>query len=369
MNRTFEFKSMKTFAAPRLVICLVISMTQSLEALRLVSSNMDGLRLNPEPHDVDSQSASMFTMGTNEPLRTSKRSNDMLDEYISNYEKMQFSRHDASEKSISIIESDGFFDEPDGLWAARKQRHINQMHMQDILMTTCPDEFLPSAKTCLEGCVGKKADCVGNIFWQTHYEPSFSCLLEERVGAQGEGGKWICDPNKIQAQENCLVYSIGSNGQYDFEEHVHNHISSKCEIHTIDMNPWQTYTKNAPPEYVTYHVNTIGPKPHTPIDKLVKTLGHTDREIDIFKIDCEGCEWKTYKSWFGKGVRIRQVLVEIHGTGGGHKAHEFFNTLFDMGYVVFHKEPNTLGCGGECVEYAFVRLDPKFTRATNASLS
>lgn len=283
-------------------------------------------------------------------------------------------QHDRHLEALSMIESDGFFDEPDELWAKRKQRHINQMSMENMLMTTCPGRLHKLAKPCVEGCAGTEANCQGRFFFQVHYEPSFSCLLEERFGLPGDGGKWVCDPSKIRVRDNCLVYSIGSHGHYDFEEAVHDNISSKCDIHTVDMKHWRNYTTHAPPEYVTYHVNKIGPAPDTPIDALVTTLGHAGREIDILKIDCDGCEWVSYKSWFGEGVHIRQILVEIHGTKKertihSHAAHEFFTALFDMGYVIFHKEPNTLGCKGNCIEYAFVRLTPKFSRAKNADLS
>merc|ERR1712032_317171 len=114
--------------------------------------------------------------------------------------------------------------------------------MQSDLMTICPANVFEHARQCLVGCVGEPADCPPNIFWQTHYEPSFSCTFEERIGVQGEGGKWVCDPYKIQGKKDCLIYSIGSHGQYDFEESVHKHISSNCEIHTFDMNHWADYT-------------------------------------------------------------------------------------------------------------------------------
>merc|ERR1712094_50071 len=98
----------------------------------------------------------------------------------------------------------------------------------------------------------------------------------------------------------------------------------------------------------------------TPVPTIVHKLNHTGRSIDIFKIDCEGCEWNTYKSWFGSGVYI-QIQIELHGVNS--QTHAFFKFLFDLGYVIFHKESNTLGCSGSCIESSLLRLTPDFSRA------
>merc|ERR1719343_1299572 len=142
--------------------------------------------------------------------------------------------------------------EPDLVWEQRKLRHITQMAIQNEVMTTCPDDVFPMQRGCLPQCrknLETFPDCPPHVFWQVHYEPSFGCVFEERVGNAGEGGKWVCDPQRIKEKaetDGCLVYSIGSNGQFDFEESVHGSISRKCEIHTIDVNPWQYY-KSRPP--------------------------------------------------------------------------------------------------------------------------
>mmetsp|Transcript_17632 Transcript_17632/g.55830 ORF Transcript_17632/g.55830 Transcript_17632/m.55830 type:complete len:101 (-) Transcript_17632:18-320(-) len=99
------------------------------------------------------------------------------------------------------------------------------------------------------------------------------------------------------------------------------------------------------------------------MSQLVGELGHAGRRIDIFKIDCEGCEWETYESWLTSGVDIRQILVEMHWKHQTQVVHQVFEFLFARGYVVFHKEPNTFGCKGECIEYAFLKLHPAFNSA------
>jgi hypothetical protein len=36
-------------------------------------------------------------------------------------------------------------------------------------------------------------------------------------------------------------------------------------------------------------------------------LNHTGRTIDVFKIDCEGCEWNTYNIWFEAPVGLYKL--------------------------------------------------------------
>jgi len=263
----------------------------------------------------------------------------------------------------SMTESLGLISEDAETWQHRRDRQRRQMIVQEDVYRNHKN-------------MGPPKD-----FWQFHYEPTFSCPAEERMGSAGDGGKWVCEPYQLTKKaesanqdEGCLVYSVGSSGRYDFEQSVFDSISEKCEIHTFDLANWTQYTDVAPPSFMNYHVRTVGPEPNTPIPAIVKQLGHVNRTIDLFKIDCEGCEWETYKTWLGSGVDIRQILVEVHGgvwPGGGAmsghpppEVHDFFRTLFQLGYVVFHKEPNISGCQGACVEYAFVKLDPSFSQLT-----
>lgn len=43
----------------------------------------------------------------------------------------------------------------------------------------------------------------------------------------------LADPHRIAKSDDCLVYSIGSNNDFSFEEAVLKHIGQHCEIHTV----------------------------------------------------------------------------------------------------------------------------------------
>jgi hypothetical protein len=208
-------------------------------------------------------------------------------------------------------------------------------------------------------------------FYSDNYEPNFTCRQERRMGLLG-GGKWICDPHRIASSSStttpCLVYSIGSNGDTSFESTVKKEIGSHCEIHTFDMGDYEEPVQAVG---AIYHRWGISGKEFTDargqkfksLEQTVQELGHTGRTIDLFKIDCEGCEWSSYNAFFEGGITLRQILVEVHGgfssaTMPMPQAVDFFESLKDQGYVIFHKEPNIHWT--HCIEYSFLKLHPDF---------
>ena len=55
-------------------------------------------------------------------------------------------------------------------------------------------------------------------WFQNNWYPAVRCLDDKRLGAVGDGGKWVCDPDCLLKRSNCLVFSVGSKNQFDFEE-------------------------------------------------------------------------------------------------------------------------------------------------------
>jgi len=217
-------------------------------------------------------------------------------------------------------------------------------------------------------------------FWQANYEPTWTCPYERRLGFRSDGGKWICDPHRVFAQRKCLIYSIGSADQYDFENVVHAK-GPHCEIHTFEIG----LNQKPIPSYIRYHQIGIGGN-FTRNDRRYKTLyemvdlhGHRQRNIDILKIDIESSEYQVLTSHMfselaSRGVVIRQIAIEIHPLfiyrkrlppGETNRTHvysverirQLFNTFRRHKYAIYHKEPNIVnGNNGGLIEYGLIHL-------------
>ena len=71
--------------------------------------------------------------------------------------------------------------------------------------------------------------------WYAHnLPPVLNCFQMERVGGLDDGPKWTCDPHRLQSSSRCLIYSIGSAGQYQWELGLVERLGSHCEIHVFE---------------------------------------------------------------------------------------------------------------------------------------
>lgn len=221
---------------------------------------------------------------------------------------------------------------------------------------------------------------MGALWMLENVDPIFTCLHQRRIGGRGDGAKWVCDPHRLAEKEDCLIYSIGSAGQYQFEDGLISFLGKPhCEIHVFDPN--RSYARNKDPEKKNIHYHNWGLRSSyresptfgngyifkSALD-IVRDLGHEGRRIDIFKIDCEGCEWTTYKDWLNSKLDIRQILIETHISTHREDVpvNRFFREFVERGFLPFSKEANTHPNArpvGTLFEYGFVRLNPDFLGA------
>ena len=191
------------------------------------------------------------------------------------------------------------------------------------------------------------------------------------MGKLGDGGKWLCDPHRIP-KDDCLIYSIGSNGNFQFEEESLQHVSGSCGIHTFDL-PSKTkdtdFAVEAKKLGVNFHHWGLGLKEPNmqnmkTFKEIITDLKHGNKTIDLMKIDCEKCEYEQYwqwlKDWKELGMTVRQIMLEIHNSDLPHVVN-LFREFQKAGYVMFHKEANYIN-EGKAIEAAFLLLSPDFQK-------
>lgn len=266
--------------------------------------------------------------------------------------------------SLAYQQSLGYFDDiPNHQW----------MRAQEIHSKMFPNHFESNLYKFSSGTDNKdpkfmKQVKLANKWYGNSFHPEFHCPLAQRLPTDGyiDGPKWICDPHRLRNVSNCLIYSFGSNGKAEFEMGIQDETYRNCEIHTFD--PVSSNKRNgdfatALKGYATFHNWGLGtpddpnPKMKT-LQQTMQELGHVGRTIHIFKIDCEWCEWFTYRQWLEED--IRQILVETHNAPMPH-SKRFFYELHDAGFMIFSKEAN-YDNGAGAVEYGFVKLSIDFLR-------
>jgi Methyltransferase domain len=214
--------------------------------------------------------------------------------------------------AVATYESYGFFDDVDDEdWRRRQERarsHRHQMHLPS------QREVTPTTDSAR--------------WYMLNYYPLFTCPNQERVGGPGDGPKWVCDPLRLKREPAgavdtsssslrattsdssvtsnngttppCLVYSIGSQGNYVFEDGLVDLVGvGTCEIHVFDVFADYTRPNDAPNRGIHFHhvglgssYSDLGRKEgstYLTLQEVMHSLGHLNRTIDIFKIDCEHC--------------------------------------------------------------------------------
>lgn len=276
---------------------------------------------------------------------------------------------------IATKQSFGFFtDIRDSDWDIL--RRISSSRKKHVI----PDDenffFIADRKVKAQG--GK----VPNAWFQSHYEPDFSCMFKKRVGGNGlgDGPKWVCDPHRIVEQSEkrkqknpdrpgCLIYSIGSCGDFSFEISMQKMLGiNTCEVHTFDIDD---YSGKVPKDLnIFFHHwgidsktwQNVKGKSFKTIKETMQELNHFDMEaIDIFKIDCEGCEFDTYSNWLDEShPPLRQILVEIHGWRSVEETSSVLDAFLNAGYVMFSKEHNIQFPKLSISEFSFLKLAKEF---------
>ena len=243
-------------------------------------------------------------------------------------------------------------------------------------------------------------------FWTLEKYPSVSQSLD--------GGKWICglaelgiaaaaavrskagsrSLESIPQSPPCVLYSIGSNYDTSFEDHVSNVTASQCEVHIYDPTLAVTKSQKALDKWqaalpYNYHVHAVaitGTRNGTTLDfesnygggvhsypalSLREAMAANNHaSATILKFDIDGFDLDLIRNVPWAWLRFGIVLFEVHPsqldashvphTPAFTELHEAFTLLEEAGYRLYSTEPVHGGKGGigaGQAEMAFIHKD------------
>eukprot|EP01116_Phalansterium_solitarium_P001613 TRINITY_DN11428_c0_g1_i1.p2 TRINITY_DN11428_c0_g1~~TRINITY_DN11428_c0_g1_i1.p2 ORF type:complete len:353 (-),score=55.41 TRINITY_DN11428_c0_g1_i1:2-1060(-) len=303
-------------------------------------ANDSGNTVNIETPDAAACPAPPVADAVASPLRSGS-SQALFDEVVS---CLQRPRPEMTRTGPHFQTYDGFADVSDRCW--REYRHRQYI---DVIrhMTTLPPTSLSAYK---DG---------GSFIPFELIVPTYECdrNFYTRVGSSGDGGKWICGPLHLPEQD-CTIFSLGSNGQFDFEESIYNFTRAACKTHTFDCTgDWSNPT-------TTFHRWCVGTDDAATNTKSLQTISKElgVRKISLLKMDVEGAEFKVFKSFLNEPKENLpvQILFELHTWGRRDNLDSgFFGDIAEMillldslGYRFASKEINKLcNC---CAEFVLV---------------
>jgi len=213
------------------------------------------------------------------------------------------------------------------------------------------------------------------------------CNTTLRIGTFGDGGKWLCEPERLPT--STVVYSFGVGDETSFDHEMAAVFGA--EVHMFDPSPsvtrrFESYQagKAQGPGRVFFHALGLGPvssvkgsewtltiegKPCAAksFTDIAKSLGHT--HVDILKIDIEGGEFAAMQQMLAEkslaALQVQQILIEFHlwSDEAFDQFVQIVQGLKDQGYLLFRKELNPTDAS-RCAEFAFVWVASPSSSAT-----
>ncbi|KII83776.1 hypothetical protein PLICRDRAFT_127233 [Plicaturopsis crispa FD-325 SS-3] len=220
------------------------------------------------------------------------------------------------------------------------------------------------------------------------FPAAFNCPHEvERIGALGDGGKWVCGLSRVEQKPDCVIYSVGINYESSFEADILSR-TQFCEIWGYDftVGAFGPQIADSYKHRTHFHpfglsgVDSHGPKDTAPmytLKSLMTMNGH--KHIDILKIDIESWEFDTLTALIkpylaeGRPLPFGQLQLEIHIWH--RKFPEFlkwWEMLEEAGLRPFMTEPNLVyqnynhHANSDLAEYSFINIRGKNAFITDA---
>ncbi|XP_048254957.1 probable methyltransferase-like protein 24 isoform X2 [Haliotis rufescens] len=201
------------------------------------------------------------------------------------------------------------------------QREQNKVFLaQDCLNGfTNNDGFIEiPPDTILQNLTHKQITCLYHRFVDN---VGVLCKDIIRLGKLSDGGWEVCNDREYSPSSKCLVYSVGINNDFSFDDEIAKQFG--CEVHSFDPSMNQkSYKRN---EQVYFHnIGLSDVNVHIPPNKtgwemrtlgaIKQELGHAKRRVDVLKMDIEHWEWKVLPQAIASGFLgdVTTLDLELH---------------------------------------------------------
>ncbi|CCM04155.1 uncharacterized protein FIBRA_06317 [Fibroporia radiculosa] len=217
------------------------------------------------------------------------------------------------------------------------------------------------------------------------FPPAFNCPHEvERIGALGDGGKWVCGLSRLVDKPDCVVYSFGLDWESSFEAELLER-TRHCEVWGYDYTArgfGRAVRSGLRPRTHFARLGMGASDSHGPSDEpkmwtlqsLMRENGHT--HVDLLHIDIEGWEFEALRAMV-RDVTVHaavegteravlpfgQLLIEMHIW---HQRFDdflaFWELLEGVGLRPFRSEVNLVYAnynrqsGVELADYSFINI-------------
>lgn len=248
---------------------------------------------------------------------------------------------------VSLRESFDLICEPDWAWVRRREEWAREKARRDVRSAS------PGASAADWG-----------HFWEEDCNEVGACPEAEVIGV-GEGGRWVCEPQRITsmtpAVDYCLIYSIGlSSGDLQFHGAAAQRLPL-CDVHVFGAEHIDQARR---PARVRVHEVEIGDGSSLVNESLLhlqtRMEGIRERgarwSVEILKMDIQKERWGQVRAALDAGriPTARQVLLDVH-RGNTSAPRELLQAFERHGYVMWKKTVDQR-THGAVVFLSFIRL-------------
>ena len=212
----------------------------------------------------------------------------------------------------------------------------------------------------------RKMSSIEHVRLYDRYLSSLQIMCQQniRVGNIKAGGLNLCQDLKYRPKYPCLAYSFGINTDWTFDEELTQ--TYGCDVFSCDPSIGRIdYRHSAKVWFHNLGINNKNIDQNWKlrnIDTIMRMLNHTNRKLDILKVDAERAEWPSLLQMFESGTlqKVGQLYLEFHRKAD-YKKLVTMKRLYDLGFRIFWTHKNlvcSLPLGGgfstSCFEVYFL---------------